>query len=416
MIRPLLPFRASASLLLPVLVLALTAGPVVPPAAAQNRELGPPPGINLEAEDLPEEMGEPEREIEPPPPPFPPEADKKPVEKLMERLRSSSGMQIELLDIPITDIPNYRNMMREIVEELSIYGRARDPNFIVLVHHGFDILYWSQREYDVQDAKRNPTDAAHQETIRPVDMPMRHFIRAINGFVADGQFCSPLRISQIDLKAAREEGLTPLSFDHCESEEQAVNALGQAVEAKIVTFAEGKQDFKLSTIPDRRPVAENASNIQSLGEARNVLPLFNARAFGTREDWLVALRNNNYDIIIIDGFDRTNHSLSRAELHSIKFKQTGARRLVLARLDIGHADDSRYYFKRDWQVGSPSWIESLGTDYFGQYNVEYWNPAWKAIIGRYFAGIVDLGFDGVYLDGIEAYRTWEAKTPISLER
>jgi len=109
-------------------------------------------------------------------------------------------------------------------------------------------------------------------------------------------------------------------------------------------------------------------------------------------------------------------TLTKEELHSLKFKQLGARRLVLARLDLGYADDSRFYWQADWSPGTPSWIIGMGPDYPGQYIVEFWNPAWKSIVGNYLAGILDLGFDGVMLDGVEAYRRWEAMTPVSLAK
>ena len=80
-------------------------------------------------------------------------------------------------------------------------------------------------------------------------------------------------------------------------------------------------------------------------------------------------------------------------------------------MSVGFAEDERFYWERDWEVGTPTWIQGLG-ERPGQYTVEYWNPAWKAIIGRYFAGIMDLGFDGVVLDGVEAYRRWEFMTPL----
>ena len=64
----------------------------------------------------------------------------------------------------------------------------------------------------------------------------------------------------------------------------------------------------------------------------------------------------------------------------------------------------------------PSWIQARAPGRPGSYVVEFWNPAWKAIIGKYFAGIMDLGFDGVVLDGAEAYRRWEFMTPIDATR
>jgi len=245
---------------------------------------------------------------------------------------------------------------------------------------------------------------------------MRHFIQALDGFVLDGQFCSPLRVPKADLMEARNEGLKAASLEHCKSDEAVIKALQAAANAQIITFADTAEDNEYRMIPQRRPIPENASNVETLNTARNMLPVFSSKAFPSRDAWLRALGNNNYDIIVIDAFDRTDQPLTKAELHDLKYKQMGARRLVLARMDVGHADDSHYYFQRDWQVGTPSWLVGLGADHLGQYDIEYWNPAWKAILGRYFAGIVDLGFDGVMLDGVDAYRRWEAKTPLMMDK
>ncbi|TAK99734.1 MAG: alpha-1,4-polygalactosaminidase [Rhodospirillaceae bacterium] len=307
-------------------------------------------------------------------------------------------------------------MMRDIVQELSLYARGRDPKFIVLAHPGFDLLYWSQREYDLEDAKRDPTKVVPPETIRPVGMPMRRYIQGLDGFVLDGQFCSPLRVPRADLAEARDEGLKAASLDHCKSDAAVAAALQAGADAKIITFADTADDNEYRSVPQRRPIPENPANVETLNAARNMLPVFSTKSFASRDAWLSALKNNNYDIVVIDAFDRTDQPLTKAELHELKFKQMGARRLVLARMDIGHADDSRYYFQRDWQVGAPSWIVGLGSDHLGQYDIEFWNPAWKAVIGKYFAGIMDLGFDGVMLDGVDAYRRWEARTPLTLEK
>jgi uncharacterized protein (TIGR01370 family) len=64
-------------------------------------------------------------------------------------------------------------------------------------------------------------------------------------------------------------------------------------------------------------------------------------------------------------------------------------------------------------VGSPSWIIAFDRVREGAYHVEFWNPAWKAIVGKSFAGLMDLGYDGIVLAGVEAYRRWEAMTPLN---
>jgi len=39
--------------------------------------------------------------------------------------------------------------------------------------------------------------------------------------------------------------------------------------------------------------------------------------------------------------------------------------------------------------------------------VNYWLPEWKKILGDYFVGLMDLGFDGVLIDGLNAADRFE---------
>jgi uncharacterized protein (TIGR01370 family) len=207
-----------------------------------------------------------------------------------------------------------------------------------------------------------------------------------------------------------------LAIDTCPDDGAVVRALQSAARDGIITYATASKDPYFSSLPKFRPIPENPGNVENLSTARNMMVLLSAKSFSSREDWINAMSTNNYDVILIDAFDRNNKSLTKDDVHSLKFKQMGARRLVLAHIDIGRADDSRYYWQKDWAPGTPSWIGGMTPEVPGQYFVEFWNPAWKAIVGKYFAGILDLGFDGVVLDGVESYRRWEAKTPVTLAR
>jgi cysteinyl-tRNA synthetase len=50
-------------------------------------------------------------------------------------------------------------------------------------------------------------------------------------------------------------------------------------------------------------------------------------------------------------------------------------------------------------------------DWKGNYKVKYWDPQWQAIIygndRSYAKMILDAGFDGVYLDLIDAFEYYE---------
>jgi cysteinyl-tRNA synthetase len=400
----------------PVSYGAQTAAPAAEaaPAAAPQRQLGPPPGAGEGLEDGAPPPPAPAQE-KPLVPVAPPSArpatqvDTQPTPEEGTRLLLG---EIEILDIPLDQIPNYRDSMREIVSDLSIYAHQRDPKFVVTTRGGFDLLAWSRREFDLDEIKRDPLAKVLPDTIFPVGMPIRTYVQQLNGIILNGQYCAPLRVPRDDLAAMQKRGLKILSIDHCKTAQNAATALQAAIKANVVAHTDADATDSFGVVPKSKPSPENPRNVEVLGDARNMLVMLDSAAYPSREEWLAALQKTNYDVLITDAFYKGNQALTKAEVHGLKFKEIGARRLVLARMNIGYAEDERYYWKREWRIGAPSWIQSFGPDGPGQYVVEFWNPAWKAIVGKYFQGIMDLGFDGVVIDGVEAYRRWEFRTPL----
>lgn len=91
-----------------------------------------------------------------------------------------------------------------------------------------------------------------------------------------------------------------------------------------------------------------------------------------------------------------------------EFQASDIRRLhdagktVLAYLSIGEAEDYRFYWDASWPF-----LEDENPDWPGNFAVEYWNDAWwSAAIEPYLDRILAQGFDGVYLDRIDAYGWW----------
>ena len=390
------------------------AGAMPAAQAQQQRPLGPPPGVanGLEGTQTepPAKRDEPAIIIVPQPQARPSDAP-----KLQDRTSTLLG-ETEILDIPITQIPNYREYMRSIVEDLAVYAHTRNPKFIVVTRGGFDLLDWSQREYDLEQVKRDPLAKVNMGAVMPVGMIMRRYLQRVDGVLLNGQLCAPLRVPQDSLGVMMKQGVKFLSIEHCRDDQVGMQALQAAQRAGIVSHVDTDAEDLFAKVPRKRPVPENAGNVDNLSEAKNMLVMTESHAFSDREEWIEALRANNYDVLVTDAFFRGNQSLTKDDVHRLKFKELGARRMVLARINVGFAEDERYYFKREWCPGEPSWIRGFDSDQPGAYVVEYWNPAWKAIIGKYFAGIMDLGFDGVVIDGVEAYRRWEFMTPIDSKK
>jgi len=93
---------------------------------------------------------------------------------------------------------------------------------------------------------------------------------------------------------------------------------------------------------------------------------------------------------------------------------SGYRPLVLAYVDIGQAEEWRDYWGDDWvsptrfRGGEPDFMVGLDPDgWAGNYPVAFWDARWKDIMiygeGSVLETIVSLGFDGIYMDWVEAY-------------
>jgi cysteinyl-tRNA synthetase len=78
-------------------------------------------------------------------------------------------------------------------------------------------------------------------------------------------------------------------------------------------------------------------------------------------------------------------------------------RRVVAYVGVGMAESYRFYWDPAWAPGSPAWILAEDPDWPGHYAIEFWDPAWRAVLFRYLDRVLAQGFDGVYLDTIDVY-------------
>jgi cysteinyl-tRNA synthetase len=82
-------------------------------------------------------------------------------------------------------------------------------------------------------------------------------------------------------------------------------------------------------------------------------------------------------------------------------------KLALAYIDIGEAESYRVYWQDDWHIGNPAWIVGGDPDGWAEnYPVAFWRDEWTAIWladNGLLTAILNAGFDGVYLDWVEAY-------------
>ena len=131
----------------------------------------------------------------------------------------------------------------------------------------------------------------------------------------------------------------------------------------------------------------NTNDIHSLNEVKNYLCLLNPEKFSSMDEYYQALKDTNYDLLLIE--------------------VSYGKRIVIAYLSIGEAEDYRFYWKKEWNKNKPNWIVSENENWSGNYIVKYWKPEWKEIIKEYQKKLDKIGVDGYLLDTLDSYSYFE---------
>ena len=122
------------------------------------------------------------------------------------------------------------------------------------------------------------------------------------------------------------------------------------------------------------------------------------------------------DLLVIDYAKHEGKKpLTREEVSVLQTGPDGRRRYVVAYLSVGESEEFRFYWDDALKKESPDWLGEENCAWPKARRVRYWQPGWKDINFRnpdsYLRRIIDAGFDGVYLDRIDIYETFEKERP-----
>jgi len=130
-----------------------------------------------------------------------------------------------------------------------------------------------------------------------------------------------------------------------------------------------------------------------------------------------AIAASGYDLAVVDysADGSAASAFDSATLDLMKRKPDGSRRIVLAYMSIGEAEDYRFYWQAEWTRTPPTWLDAENPDWPGNYKVRFWDLGWQSVIlgnpAAYLDHILAAGFDGVYLDIIDAFEYYEDARP-----
>jgi cysteinyl-tRNA synthetase len=156
---------------------------------------------------------------------------------------------------------------------------------------------------------------------------------------------------------------------------------------------------------DSGPAKARSRPATSLAEVKHWLYLIDVNLDSDTVSQIVA---SEHDMVVLDFISSEADNVDYPMAGTVaRLQEAPHPKLVLAYVDIGEAESYRTYWQPDWEVGDPEWIAGDDPDGWEEnYPVAYWFDEWREIwLGPdgLLPAIVEAGFDGVYLDWVEAY-------------
>ena len=294
---------------------------------------------------------------------------------------------------------DYRQAMRDFVVRISETARTQDADFVVIPQNGIELVTMG--------------DEAHTELAAT-------YLAAIDGHGQEDLFYGYSRDDKPTpsdateyllsyLRRSQQTGNRILVTDYCSRSEYVADARSRCDAEGFVSFAAPSRE--LDVIPAGAPAHENAQDVVRLSEAQNFLYLLNNEQFNSKNQFIESVAATNYDVVIMDLFFNDGTAFTAAEVERLKHKANGGKRLVICYMSIGEAEDYRYYWQSSWKRHKPAWLARENPSWPGNYKVCYWCSEWQDIIcgagDSYLNRILSAGFDGVYLDIVDAFEYFE---------
>ncbi|HPL05396.1 MAG TPA: endo alpha-1,4 polygalactosaminidase [Bacteroidales bacterium] len=292
-----------------------------------------------------------------------------------------------------------RQEMRKFVIEISQYAKQRNSNFVVIPQNGVELVKMGDEGAEVLASDYLAAIDGHgQESL-------------FYGYDKD-DIATPANESDYlksYLDCSKVLGKIILVTDYCSTSSKVSDSYSKNSNSGYVSFATNSRN--LDCIPPPPVMCENADSIGKLANVKNFLYLINPETYDTKSAFISAVCATNYDALIMDLFFQDGTAFSATEIEQLRKKANGGKRLVIAYMSIGEAEDYRYYWQSSWKPNKPKWLDKENPSWKGNYKVRYWNTEWKNIIygneNAYLDRILTANFDGVYLDIIDAFEYYE---------
>ncbi len=296
-------------------------------------------------------------------------------------------------DLPDVD---FKKEMVSFVKEISTYAKSLDSSFLVFPQNAAEL--WSEEGYldAVDGIGQEDTYYGYEEDAVATPVEVTAEIEQNLGHFRD----AAKLVLTIDytFTGRTEPSFTPADIARTDSAYSKSQSNGFFPYTTV-------RDLSWITINPGHEPEPNSDPIITIAGVHDFLYILQHDANLSRQQFLDSIGSLGFDLIVMD-YQDDDGPYSNAEIAGLKQKSNA---LIIAYMSIGEAEDYRFYWKKEWNLKSqrPEWIEREDPSWPGNYLVWYWDPSWKEIIfgtdSSYLDAIISRGFDGVYLDKIDAY-------------
>jgi cysteinyl-tRNA synthetase len=249
---------------------------------------------------------------------------------------------------------DYKQDMRDFVIGISQKAKAVHAGFAVIPQNGIELVTQNGEESgSPATAYLDAIDANGQEDL-------------LYGYDNDNEATPGGTTTYLKnyLDISKAAGNTILAIDYCSTASKIADSYAKNAASGYISYA--AEERGLNIIPSSAPYNENAAVVTQLSEAKNFLYLINPENYASKASFISAVTATNYDA---------------------------------------------YYWNSTWNSNKPDWIAAENPDWPGNYKVKYWNAEWQGLVYKnddsYLDKILTAGFDGVYLDIIDAFEYFE---------
>lgn len=303
--------------------------------------------------------------------------------------------------IPESGSTDYPQEMRDLVIGISVYAHGLDANFLIIPFGGIELVTTDGRTDGTPATDYlNAIDALSQDSV----------FYGFNGVDQPTPASESERLqSYLDIALDVGNNVVMVT-DFAVSHANIDDSYQRNADAGYISFA--AENLQLDNIPayPLEPFNRNRLDIESKFDARNFLILTDTQLYSTPQELVDDISETDYDVVILDFFFN-GEPYTADQIRQMHVKRSGGTRLLIAAVDIARAHSDRFYWESFWVSNPPEWLRDPIPGLAGVYSVQYWRRGWQDIIfgdnNSYIYKIINAGFDGAYLEGVEAVDDFE---------